>query len=137
MIRVIRVIRKFFAKWVTSPNANFSERYEWQENCHYEMRARQDTARTFNVTCKIQRQVIGKDLLVLRISGRITGDDVDTLRALLEEERSSALILDLKDVRLVDQEAVKLLAIQESNGTKINNCPRYIREWIKGETEAT
>ena len=73
----------------------------------------------------------------MRISGRITGDDVDTLRALLEEERSGALIFDLKDVRLVDEEAVKLFAIQESNGTKINNCPRYIREWIKGEKEAT
>ena len=101
------------------------------------MPARQDTARTFSVTCKIQRQVIGKDLVVLRVSGRLTGDDVDTLRALLEEERSSALIVDLKEVRLVDEEAVKLLAIQESDGTKINNCPRYIREWIKGEREGT
>ncbi|MGC2498173.1 MAG: hypothetical protein WA374_10555, partial [Acidobacteriaceae bacterium] len=84
-----------------------------------------------------QRQVIGKDLVVLHVSGRLTGDDVDMLRALLEEERSCALILDLKEVRLVDDKAVKLLAIQESNGTKINNCPRYIREWIKGEREAT
>jgi anti-anti-sigma regulatory factor len=89
------------------------------------------------MTCKIQRQVIGMDLVVLRISGRLTGDDVETLKALLEEERSSALILDLKDLRVVDEEAVKLLAIQESNGTQINNCPRYIREWIKGEREAT
>ena len=101
------------------------------------MRAQQDASRTITVTCKIQRQVIGKDLVILRVSGRLTGDDVDTLRVLLQEERSSALILDLKDVRSVDEEAVKLLAIQESNGTKINNCPRYIREWIKGEREAT
>ena len=101
------------------------------------MRARQDAAGTFSVTCKIQRQVIGMDLVVLHISGRLTGDDVHALGALLEEERSSALILDLKDVRLVDEEAVKLLAIQESNGTTINNCPRYIREWIKGERRAT
>ena len=89
------------------------------------------------MTCKIQSQVIGKDLVVLHLSGGLTGDNVDMLRALLEEERSSALILDLKEVRLVDDKAVKLLAIQESNGTKINNCPRYIREWIKGEREAT
>ena len=102
-----------------------------------EVRAQQVAARTFKVTCKIQCQVIGMDLVVLHISGRLTGDEVDTLRALLEEERSSALIVDLKDVRLVDEEAVKLLAIQESNGTKIDNCPRYIREWIKGEREAT
>lgn len=101
------------------------------------MQAQQDLARASRVTCKIQRQVIGKDLVVLHVSGRLTGADVDALRALLEEERSSELILDLKDLRLVDEEAVKLLAIQESNGTKINNCPRYIREWIKGEREAT
>jgi hypothetical protein len=102
------------------------------------MRAQQDAAaRTFRVTCIFQRQVIRKDLVVLRVSGRLTGDGVDTLRALLEEERSSAFILDLKDVRLVDQEAVNFLAIREANGTKINNCPRYIREWIKGEREAT
>jgi hypothetical protein len=101
------------------------------------MRAQEDASRTITVTCKIHRQVIGKDLVVLRISGRLTGDEVDTLRALLQEERSSELILDLRDVRSVDEEGVKLLAIQESNGTTINNCPRYIREWIKGEREAT
>ena len=89
------------------------------------------------MTCKIQRQVIGTDLVVLRVSGRLTGEHVDTLRALFEEERSSALILDLKEVRLVDEEVVKLLAVHEANGTKITNCPRYIREWIKGEREAT
>jgi anti-anti-sigma regulatory factor len=75
--------------------------------------------------------------VLLHVSGRLTGDNVDTLRALLEEERSSALILDLKDVRLVDEEAVRLLAIQESSGTTIDNCPRYIREWIKSERDAT
>lgn len=89
------------------------------------------------MTCKIQRQVVGMGVVVVHVSGRLSGDDVGTLRALLEEEGSNALTLDLKDVRLVDDEAVKLLAIQESNGTKIDNCPRYIREWIKGEREET
>ena len=74
--------------------------------------------------------------MILRVSGRITGEQVNTLRALLEEE-SSALTLDLKDVRLVDGEAVKLLAIHESNGVRITNCPLYIREWIRREREAT
>jgi anti-anti-sigma regulatory factor len=88
------------------------------------------------VTCKIHRQLVGEDHVVLRVSGRITGDHVNTLRTLLEQE-SSALTLDLKDVRLVDGEAVKLLAIHESNGVRINNCPLYIREWIRREREAT
>ena len=84
------------------------------------------------MTCKIQRQAIGKHGVVLRVSGRITGDHVNTLRTFLEQE-SSALTLDLQDVRLVDGEAVKLLAIHESNGVRINNCPLYVREWIKRE----
>ncbi len=87
------------------------------------------------MTCKIQRQAIGKDGVVLRVSGRITGDHLTTLRTLLEQE-SSALTLDLKDVRSVDGEAVRLLATLESNGAKINNCPLYIREWIRREREA-
>ena len=94
-----------------------------------------DAAETFRVTCKIHRQAIGQDRVVLRVSGRLTGDHVDTLRTLLEQE-SSALILDLKEVRLVDGEGVKLLAIHESNGVRIDNCPLYIREWIRREREA-
>ena len=82
----------------------------------------------------MHRQAIGEDRVVLRVSGRLTGDHVNTLRTLLERE-SSALTLDLKDVRLVDGEGVKLLAIHESNGLRIDNCPLYIREWIRRERE--
>lgn len=81
------------------------------------------------MTCKIDRQFTGEDPVVLRVCGRVTGENVNTLRSLLEEE-SGALTIDLKDVRLVDDEAVKLLAICESNGARIDNCPLYIREWI-------
>jgi hypothetical protein len=89
---------------------------------------------TLTMTCKIDRHAIGEEPVVLHISGWITGESVDTLRALLEQE-NGALTIDLKDVRLVDDEAVKLLAIHESNGATINNCPLYIREWITRERE--
>jgi len=88
------------------------------------------------VTCKIVRQAIGQGRVVLRVSGRLTGDDVNTLRTLLEQE-SDALTLDLKDLLLVDDEAVKLLAIHESRGVTIENCPLYVREWIRREREGT
>ena len=88
------------------------------------------------MTCKILRQSIGQGRVVLRVSGRLTGDDVNTLRTLLEQE-SGALTLDLKDVQLVDGDAVKLLASYESNGVTLDNCPLYIREWIRREREAT
>jgi hypothetical protein len=84
------------------------------------------------MSCRIDRLVIGEDLVILRISGRITGEDVNMLRALLEQERSLVAI-DLKDVLLVDREAVKLLALRESNGSELRNCPAYIREWVKRE----
>lgn len=97
---------------------------------------RHDAAGTFTMTCKILRQVIGKDVVVWRVCGRVTGDDVNMLRALVEQE-NTPLTLDLQDVRLVDGEAVSLLAILESNGAKINNCPMYIRDWISREREVT
>ena len=88
------------------------------------------------MTCKIYRQAIGKGRVVFRVSGRLAADNVDMLRKLLDQERS-ALTLDLKDVRLVDSEAVRLLATHESNGMRIDNCPLYIREWIRREKETT
>jgi hypothetical protein len=84
------------------------------------------------MSCRIDRVVAAEDLVVLCISGKITGQNTETLRALLEQERS-ALIVDLKDVRLVDREAVKLLALHEAKGAELRNCPAYVREWITRE----
>jgi predicted metal-binding protein len=41
--------------------------------------------------------------------------------------------LDLKDVTLVDRDAIKYLADCEADGTKLANCPAYVREWIGRE----
>jgi hypothetical protein len=84
------------------------------------------------MSCRIDRHVVGEDLVILCISGRITTQDVAMLRGLLEQE-TSAVAIDLKNVLLADREAVKLLAIRESNGTELRNCPAYIREWITRE----
>ena len=104
--------------------------------CSARSELRHSAAETLTVTCKIDRQAVGKDGVLFRVSGRITGDHVNTLRTLLEQE-SSVLTLDLKDVRSVDVEAVKLLAALESKGVRIDNCPLYIREWIRRERETT
>jgi hypothetical protein len=84
------------------------------------------------MTCRINRLVIREDLVILHISGRIAGQDVNMLRALVEQERS-AVAIDLRDVLLVDREAVQLLAVRESNGDELRNCPAYIREWVTRE----
>ena len=54
------------------------------------------------------------------------------LRALLEEEEG-VVIIDLKDVLIVDREAIKLLAVCELNGVELRSCPAYIREWVTRE----
>jgi hypothetical protein len=43
------------------------------------------------------------------------------------------MALDLRDLLLVDREAVKLLAFHESNGAELKNCRAYIREWVTKE----
>ncbi|PYX96747.1 MAG: hypothetical protein DMG71_04980, partial [Acidobacteria bacterium] len=40
------------------------------------------------------------------------------------------LILDLRDVTLVNQDAVKFLGRCEADGIKLENCPLHVREWI-------
>jgi hypothetical protein len=87
-----------------------------------------------HMSCRIDRVAIGENLVGLRISGRIAGRDVDLLRTLLEQDCSTVAI-DLKDVLLVDREAVQLLALRESDGVELRNCPAYIREWVTREGE--
>jgi hypothetical protein len=69
--------------------------------------------------------------VVLRISGRIAGEDLDVLRNALEDGRVVAL--DLTEVELADRDAVTLLARTESNGIELRYCPAYIREWLTRE----
>jgi hypothetical protein len=63
----------------------------------------------------------------------MTSQEVGMLQSLLLQE-SGAVAIDLKDVLLVDLEAVRLLAFSEFNGLELRNCPAYIREWITRET---
>ena len=74
--------------------------------------------------------------MVLRVSGRIRAEDVDTLRELLGREKGGVAV-DLKEVILVDREAVSLLALSEANGIELRNCPAYIREWVARERNGT
>jgi len=88
------------------------------------------------MNCRIDRLLSDGNRVVLFVSGRITGEHVDMLRAVLEQE-SGGFAIDLKNVLLVDREAVKLLAFSEANGTELRNCPPYIREWVTRERAET
>ena len=82
---------------------------------------------------KIQRSTNGR-LIVFTLSGRIKAIHVNELRTLLDSEADDlSLVLDLKEVKLVDRDVVGFLANCEAKGILLTNCPAYIREWIEGE----
>jgi len=88
------------------------------------------------MSCRIERLGSEEDFVVLRASGRIHGEHVDTLRELVGQEKGGVAI-DLTEVILVDREAVRLLALSEANGIELRNCPAYIREWVARERTRT
>ena len=80
---------------------------------------------------RVERLVAG-DIVVLRVSGRIDAEHVNTLRELLKQEEGKVAI-DLREVTLINREAVRFLALSETNGVELRNCADYIGEWITRE----
>jgi hypothetical protein len=81
---------------------------------------------------RIERLVSGEDLVVLRLSGRMHTEHVDMLRGLLGLEEAR-VVVDLREITLVDREAVNFLALSEAQGVELRNCAAYIREWVDRE----
>jgi hypothetical protein len=88
------------------------------------------------MSCRIERLGSEEDFVVLRVSGRIHGEHVGTLRELAGREKGR-VVIDLREVILVDREAVRLLARSEANGIELRNCPAYVREWVSRERSRT
>ena len=81
---------------------------------------------------RIQR--VGNGETVFTVSGRLEADNVSEFSALLSVELTGRpVVLDLKNVVLVDREIVQFLHACETNGIELRNCPPYIRAWITQE----
>jgi hypothetical protein len=73
--------------------------------------------------------------VVFRLSGRMEVENIVELETLLGAESSGRrMVLDLEDLALVDQDVVRFLRCCEADGINLENCPGYIREWMKRET---
>ena len=69
--------------------------------------------------------------VVFRLSGRMDAEGVAELERLFKAETNGRrIVLDLKDLTLVDREAIIFLAKCEAD-VQIKNCPPYIREWMR------
>ena len=81
---------------------------------------------------KIQRSSNGQ--VTYMLSGQIEEEDIAELEALIRSEaQGRRMVLDLKNLTLVGQDAIAFLDRCEANGITLKNCPAYIREWIKGQ----
>ena len=81
---------------------------------------------------RIERSANGQ--VVFTLSGRLQTEDIEQLQQLLGVETpGQPVTFDLRDVTLVNQDAVTFLASCEANGIKLQSCPLHIRNWINQE----
>ena len=81
---------------------------------------------------KITRAANGE--VVFTVSGRMDAENLRELKTLLSSEPNGRRItLDLEELILVDQDAVRFLERCEIDNMQLKNCPAYIREWITRE----
>jgi hypothetical protein len=79
---------------------------------------------------RIQRSENGE--VVFTLSGQMDEEPIAELEKLLNSEASGRrMVLDLKDLTLVNEDAIIFLERCESNSITLQNCPPYVREWIK------
>ena len=83
------------------------------------------------MTLRIERSA-RQGFTVFALSGRITAEQVAELKGLFDTDYRN-IILDLRELRLVDRDAVKFLRGCEADGMKLENCPAYVREWMDRE----
>ncbi len=83
---------------------------------------------------KIQRTTNGYVIFV--VSGRLGAESLRELSALLALESSArAVTLELRDLLLVDRDAVGFLRACAKRGIELRNCPQYIRTWMACDGE--
>lgn len=74
---------------------------------------------------------VNEDNVTFAVSGRLDVNGITELKGLMSAYREChRLVLDLKDVGLVDRFAIQSLTAFESNGVRLVNCSAYVRDWI-------
>lgn len=85
---------------------------------------------------KIKRAANGE--VVFTLSGRMDAENTAEFKELVgSEPKGRRMVFDLKDLTLVDQDAVSFLKHCEADSVKLKNCPAYIREWITRERDGS
>ena len=81
---------------------------------------------------KITR-VTDATVTTLIVSGRIRAEQLPDLRRSVAEEGTRDVVLDLRELSLVDDEVVRFLLACEANSVRLVHCPEYVRQWMARE----
>ena len=85
------------------------------------------------MTFRIETAARGR-LTVFILSGRIEKQAIAELRRLFEGQSDHRkIVLELKDVVVIDREAMCFLVGCEADGVRLEHCAPYIREWMRRE----
>jgi predicted metal-binding protein len=85
------------------------------------------------MTLRIERSV-RQGIMVFTLRGHMKAEEIAELKALFATDYRR-IVLDLRDVRLADRDAVKFLRACQADGMKLENCPAYVREWMERERD--
>jgi hypothetical protein len=85
------------------------------------------------MTLRIERST-RQGFTVFTLSGRMEAVHVAELKELFDRDYRN-IILDLRDLRLADRDAVRFLKGCEADGMNLENCPAYVREWMDREED--
>ena len=68
--------------------------------------------------------------------GRIEKPAIAELRRLFEYQGDYRdIVLDLKDVSVIDRDVMLFFVRCETDGVNFENCPAYVREWMEREKD--
>jgi hypothetical protein len=72
--------------------------------------------------------------VVFTLSGQMDDEPMAQLETLINSEtKGRRIILELKDLTLVNESAIRFLVRCEANSITLKNCPAYVREWINAK----
>ena len=83
------------------------------------------------VTLKIERDLRG-GRTTIHLIGHFQSEHIGELKKQLQDN-GPQLVLDLKEVTVVDVEVVRFLGACKADGVKIVHCSPYIRKWMAQE----
>ena len=70
------------------------------------------------------------------LSGRLGKPAIAELKRLFELQTDRRhIVLDLKDVSVVDRDVLRFLISCEADGVQLESCTPYIREWMEREKD--